>query len=235
MYQSEYGWALPIIAGLNINIKKVAEIGSRDALDAIFLAEFYSATVDVFEPDPINIATIRKNISKSLQIQNLTLHDYALSNKNEIVKFLSVDRTKYDNPGVGSFYEIDFSNRSKKDPDFKRESIQKPISVEAKCFDSLSIQTPDLIAMDVQGAELVVLEGFREKLKDVKVIILETSFSENYIGGSTFQEVHDFLQKNNFLYVASDRFKNKLPRPNLIKKLLNRYEPDFNCLYVNNK
>jgi len=195
MYQSEYGWALPIISGLNINLKKVAEIGSRDALDAIFLAEFYGASVDIFEPDPINIAICKKNIFKSSQIKNLSLHEYALSNKNEIVDFLAVDPTKYDNPGVGSFYEINFSNRSRKDSDYKRESIQKPISIEAKCFDSLSIQTPDLISMDVQGAELVVLEGFRGRLKDVKVIILETSFSVNYIGGSTFQKVHDFLQK----------------------------------------
>jgi len=53
--------------------------------------------------------------------------------------------------------------------------------------------------MDVQGAELEVLEGFGEMLKNVKIIILETSFSENYIGGSTFPEIHNFFEKIIFL------------------------------------
>jgi FkbM family methyltransferase len=235
MYDSNYNWALPIISDLNIKINRVAEIGSRDALDGIFLAEFYSAKVDVFEPDPINIATCKKNISERQSIPNLTFHDFALSNKNETVNFLSIDPTKYDNPGAGGFYEIDFNNRPKSDPDYKRGSIQKTVPVEAKRFDSLAIETPDLIAMDVQGAELVVLEGFGEKLKNVKAVILETSFSKNYIGGSNFLEVNDFLQKNNFSYVASDCFKKKKPRPNLIRKLFNQWQREFNCLYVNNR
>jgi len=123
MYESNYGWALPIISGLKINISTIAEIGSRDALDGIFLSNFYNAKVDIFEPDPFNIVTCKKNIDQSKQRLNLTFHGYALSNKTETVSFLSIDPTKYDNPGAGGFYEIDFSNRSKKDPDYKRESI----------------------------------------------------------------------------------------------------------------
>lgn len=57
---------------------------------------------------------------------------------------------------------------------------------------------PTLIAMDVQGAELAVLKGFGKKLKDVKAIILETSFTENYLGGSTFGEIDKFLSRNGF-------------------------------------
>lgn len=234
MYKSNYGWALPIISGLNTKISTIAEIGSRDALDGIFLAEFYNAKVDIFEPDPLNIVTCKRNIAQSRHGLNLTFHDYALSNKTETVSFLSIDPTKYDNPGAGGFYEIDFSNRSKKDPDYKRDSIQKPISVEAKRFDALGIAAPELIAMDVQGAELVVLEGFGEMLKNVKIIILETSFSENYIGGSTFPEIHNFLKKNNFSYIASDRFDNKHPHSNFLKRVLKMHQEEFNCLYVNN-
>ena len=175
----------------------------------------------------------KKNISETSQSSNIVFHDFALSNRNETVNFLQIDPEKYDNPGAGGFYEIDFNNRPKNDPDYKRESIQKTVPVQAKRFDTLEIPAPDLIAMDVQGAELVVLEGFGEKIQDVKVIVFETSFSENYIGGSTYKTVHEFLTKSNFAYVASDRFKKAKPRPNLIRKLLNRYQSDFNCLYVN--
>jgi FkbM family methyltransferase len=233
MSESNYAWGLSIISDHKIKINRVAEIGSRDALDAIFLAKFFHAKVDVFEPEPANIEVCKKNIFENHEATNIIFHDFALSNKNETVNFLSIDSEKYDNPGAGGFYEIDFTNRPKSDPDYKRDSIQKSVAVQARRFDSLAIPAPNLIAMDVQGAELIVLQGFGKKLKDVKVIIFETAFSRNYIGGSTYLEVHNYLIKNNFSYMASDRYKQKKPHLNYIRRLLNQYQPDFNCLYVN--
>jgi FkbM family methyltransferase len=233
MLNSNYDWALPIIYDLNLKINRIAEIGSRDGLDAIFMAELFGAQVDVFEPDQINIMVCKKNISESKQIANISFHGLALSNKNETANFHSIDPEKYDNPGAGGFFEIDFNNRPKSDPDYKRESIQKSVPVQAKRFDGLAILPPDLIAMDAQGAELIILEGFGLKLESVQAVILETSFSKNYIGGSNFFEINDFLKKNNFAYLASDRFKKRTPRPNLIRQLFNQYQPEFNCIYVN--
>ena len=68
----------------------------------------------------------------------------------------------------------------------------------------MNLETPDLIAMDVQGAELDVLKGFEHQLNEVKFIILETNISENYIGASKFLEVHSFL-KNNFMLHLNSR------------------------------
>ena len=60
MSESNYQWALTVISDLNIKINRIAEIGSRDSLDGIFLAKFFNAKVDVFEPDPINIEVCKK-------------------------------------------------------------------------------------------------------------------------------------------------------------------------------
>jgi FkbM family methyltransferase len=129
----------------------------------------------------------------------------ALGNENKEVDFLSVDKEKYNNLGVGSLFEINFHNREKSDPDFNRESVQKKVQVELKKYSSLKLETPDLIAMDVQGAELDVLKGFENLLKKVKFIISESSISENYIGGSTFLEMHKYL-KNNFKLLINSRY-----------------------------
>jgi len=66
-----YHWALPYadqyMQKHNKNIEQIAEIGSRDALDGITLARRYKANVMIFEPDPYNILTCKKNI----ETQNL--------------------------------------------------------------------------------------------------------------------------------------------------------------------
>jgi len=88
--------------------------------------------------------------------------------------------------------------------------------------------------MDVQGAELLVLKGFGLSLKAVKVIILETSFTENYVGGSTFSEIYEYLSQCGFRLVWNT-YSNSVavPKMPLISKLLNKYNPDFNCLFIN--
>ena len=53
-----------------------------------------------------------------------------------------------------------------------------------KRYDNLKLKAPDLIAMDVQGAELKVLKGFGKDISNTYAIILETCISNNYIGGS---------------------------------------------------
>ena len=64
--KSEYEWAIKLINNLGVKISSVAEIGSRDALDAIYLAEVFKCSVSVFEPDPVNAVVCRENIDLSL-------------------------------------------------------------------------------------------------------------------------------------------------------------------------
>lgn len=89
--------------------------------------------------------------------------------------------------------------------------------------------------MDVQGSELSVLKGLGVLISNVKVIVLETSFSENYIGGSTFNEILEYLVICGFRFVYST-FDNsdKIPKAPIKTRFLKKYTPDFNCLFVNN-
>ena len=234
---TNYDWAIDRIFIKHPNLIKrgavIAEIGSRDALDGIGLAKRLDGKVYVFEPDPINRKVCKKNIETMGAGLNLEFYGIALCAENKEIEFLSIDTDLYDNRGASGMFPINFNNRSLRDPDYKRDSVQKPVRVDGERFDSLGLVSPKLICMDVQGAELEVLKGFGNMIHQVKVIILETSLSENYIGGSTFAEVNAFLESKNFTLSYTDRFGEKRPKQRLLHKLTKKYTLDFNCIYLN--
>lgn len=226
---TNYAWTTPILAHLKIAPRTIVEVGSLHGLDALYLSETYGVPITVFEPDPINAVTCRENLTGR---PNVTILELALSESDGETDFLSIDPDLFENRGASSLLEINFTNRPKSDPDRNRASVQKKVRVRTARFESLNVPTPDLLAMDVQGAELMVLKGFGERLRDVKAIALETSFGSSYFGGAKFADLHHFLTSSDFR-LAHNTWTNSAahPRPPL-KHFLGRYVPDFDCLYV---
>ncbi len=235
---SEYNWCFEEINMLNVDINYLAEIGSRDGLDAIKLTkEFNPVETYIFEADPRLSKKIQKNIDKVKKNGNFKLFNIALGSKDKNIKFFAVDEEKYSNEGVGSLYKINFDNREVSDPDYKIGYIQKEINVEQKKYVSLQLNTPDLIAMDVESAELEVLKGFENQLENVKVIVLETSIHENHSGGSTFIDVHNYL-KSKFKLVKNTRYgvnNYKLFQDHYKYKfsIQKKFQNAFDLMYVN--
>ena len=234
-----YEWAINLLLNKYPSLIKtggvIAEIGSRDALDAIGLAKRLDGKVYVFEPDPINSSVCRENIEGKGAGLKLEYYEIALCTENKEIEFLSIDPDLYDNQGASGMFPINFNNRTARDPDHKRGSVQKIVKVQGRRFDGLELAPPALICMDVQGAELEVLKGFGDMIHEVKVIILEASLSENYIGGCTFAEVDEFLELKKFSLDCTDRFGEDRPKQRWLTKLMKKYSPDFNCIYINEK
>jgi FkbM family methyltransferase len=241
-FKSNYEWAIPhidlLLAKKNKKINIIAEIGSRDGLDGIFLSKKYNTKTYIFEPDPNNIPICKKNISvhknKSQNNPRIYFFNFALSNKSSLINFYSVDPDVYDNPGASSMFLINFKNRTFFDPDRNRDCIQKKLKVQAKRFDQCNLTSPQMICMDAQGAELNILKGFGDKLKKCNFIITECGFNSSYTGGSNFKEIDSYLQKKGFIFYRSSITNETKPAPSL-KDIFGIHTPEFDVLYINSK
>lgn len=237
--EQNYAWAMEVLSKfISIsNIRIVVEVGSRDGLDGMYLARKFKATTYIFEADPINAETCRRNLGKS---KDLDYHffELALSDTNGTVDFYSVDDHLYGNRGVSSLYEVSFKHRPRNDPDRNRGAIARKVTVQQGRYDQLNLPNPDLLAIDVEGAEASVLNGFGNQLSSVKVIILESSFWNNWKrNGGQFPQVHKYLAAHGFVFVACNQLGGSTPdfpsNPPL-KRFLKRYQSAFDVAYVHN-
>lgn len=64
-------------------------------------------------------------------------------------------------------------------------------------------ETPDLIALDIQGAELKALEGFGERIKDVRWIYCEVNREYLYEGCCLVSDLDSYLKPFGFDRVAT--------------------------------
>jgi len=83
-----------------------------------------------------------------------------------------------------------------------------PRVVPAVTLDELceerELEGPYLIKVDVQGAELDVLQGSANTLDDTEYVILETALFQFFVGGPLLFDVIEFMQEKGF--VAYDMF-----------------------------
>lgn len=177
------------------DIKTIADIGARDAAQSVELAYLFpDAWVNSFEPSPANVSYCKQNLAKT-DLPNIVFIECALSDVDETVSFFEVVNGNF---GASSLFEVNQNHKR------ARKWKQDQVFVEARRYDSLDIPTPDLIWMDVQGAELNVLKGFGKKINDVKAICTEVQHQDQYQGGTSADELHSFLDKNNFKMIKEE-------------------------------
>jgi FkbM family methyltransferase len=120
--------------------------------------------VYAFEPIPDNVATLRRNIALN-DLTNVVVVEQALSASTGTAEmFVSL---------WSAFHSLNLDGASKRDnhgPDGGE------ITVETVTLDEFvqgeGISAPDLIKLDVEGAELLVVEGMRETLRAVQPLLL---------------------------------------------------------------
>ncbi|WP_341738060.1 FkbM family methyltransferase [Microcoleus sp. CAWBG640] len=62
-----------------------------------------------------------------------------------------------------------------------------------------NLKAPYLLKIDVQGAELNVLDGCRQMLEDTEVIILEVSLFQFFVGGPQLYDVVSYMKERGFV------------------------------------
>jgi FkbM family methyltransferase len=78
-------------------------------------------------------------------------------------------------------------------------SVVEEVDVQTHRLDDLDIDEFDLLKIDVQGAELMVLQNGRERLRNAVAVHTEVSFVPLYLGQPTFGEVDVELRSQGFV------------------------------------
>lgn len=187
----------------------IFDIGACECLDSIrYSILFPKASVYAFEPLPKNIERGKAYIS-AYQRDNITLVEEALSNQTGTAKFF-VSSGKPEN--VEASVDWDFGNKSSSllPPDqtlqvhqwlkFEEEIEVKTNTLAGFCLEN-HLREIDFIHLDVQGAELLVLEGAADFLQKIKVIWLEVEKVSLYKNQPLQDQVETFMKKRHFIKV----------------------------------
>ena len=193
------------------DIKVILDIGSRDTLESIALAERYTnAKVYAFEPNPATLDQCYNHLANaSLDVrERITLVRKAACEVDGIVKFFPLDHKAMaaahgpgwhsPNDGMSSLLPIIPNMESLAT---LHKIIQKEIEVVGCRIDTWCKQNfigkVDLIWMDVQGAELYVLKGMPNILKTVRGICTEVGLKPYYQGHTLQPDITNYLAKFN--------------------------------------
>ncbi len=181
----------------------IFELGSRDGEDAARLAAAApDARVFAFECNPDTAPTVRRRLA---DVPNAQAIDLAVTDFDGMTTFHKIDphRTvttwEDGNPGASSLFVA-----TGKYP--VEQYVQTPVSVRAGRLDALidaeAMPPPELLWIDLQGAELAALRGLGVRLRDVCLVYVELSFLEIYEGQPLVKEVVRFLRRAGFAIAA---------------------------------
>jgi len=137
------------------------------------------------------------------------LVEKAVSDNNGFVNFYPINTKKTQtshkdgNPGASSLLKA--SNKYKKEA-----YVQNEIRVESTTLETfLKNNNHDVVGImwvDVQGAEMLVLKGLNERIRDVKILHIELEFVEMYKNQALFKDVRIYLRDRGFSLIAFTNF-----------------------------
>jgi FkbM family methyltransferase len=197
--------------------KVIWDIGSRDGREAQSLSEaFPQSQIIAIEPNPETFPLVKKTASTN---HNIDAKNIAISNLNGFVDFYKINTAKTittwpdGNPGASSLL---ISNGKYPFEKYVQELVQVQSLRAAEMILYQPEIQPQLLWIDVQGAENTVLMSFDSYINEVTAIVVELSLQEMYFKQPLAQQVIDGLEAH-FYFV----------------KVLNTGSWQFDALLVN--
>jgi len=159
------------------------DIGANLGLYSLFAANSPGVNVVAFEPNPMTVKKINDNIALNKK-SNIEVLKLALSDTKGLVKFDSME-----NRGNHGLAHIAF------------EKTSNTINVETNSGDKLiedgAAPRPDIVKIDVEGAEYLVIKGMQNTLTDCRVLFCEVHRQIREYGQSE-EELESMLKNLGF-------------------------------------
>lgn len=158
------------------------DVGANVGLYTCFLSQKADRTV-AFEPHPENLTRLDDNLILN-DLTNVTVRSEALSDTNGTAD-LAVKGTNVAGEGTHSL---------------ATGGERNTIEITTVRGDSLvhELPAPDMIKIDVEGAELAVLRGLEETLMSCSRVYCETHASKLRSRDHTVDDVHELLASKGF-------------------------------------
>ena len=165
------------------------DVGANIGLYSIYAAQKKSCKVVAIEPSIFNLEILAKNIALNNAERLVTIFPIALTNQNSQGLFsMSSDEVG----GALSTFGKEYGYDGKK-LDFKFQFQGIGMRMD-NAVDLWGLDQPDYVKVDVDGIEHLVLEGFGEKLKKVKSLLIEVNkdFKEQAAAIEHLMTKHNF-------------------------------------------
>lgn len=186
------------------SIRIIMDIGSWHLKQTIEMSLIFpNAIIHAFEPNPetyLVCMNTRNSLPNNIK-SRIFIHQVALSDKIGQVDFYPLDKSKTNssNEGIASLSPL------KQDMDgslLGDKWVQKKITVESNTLDNWcylnTVGPVDLIWMDVQGAELKVLNGGTQTIKSVKAVCTEAGLVPYYENHCLKSDMDTYFTTNSF-------------------------------------
>ena len=200
------------------SINTIYDIGSRDALQSNELSNaFPLSKIFAFEANPESLPVCYENARGN---SNIKICPMAVSDMDGEIDFFAADMAASGDPNIGISSILKLMNETPRGWRWTQKKISVP-SITLNNFVKQGNPSPDLVWIDIQGAELLAFKGAYEILPNVKAIFTEAGKRAYYHGHGLVNEID--------LYLKSFGFKSVLEVPG------HEYESDFLYINENNK
>lgn len=178
----------------------VLEAGAFDGRDTLAFAERWpQGTIHAFEPLPSLATRVRETTSGCT---NVCVHELALAADTSPTVDLYTFDDEENAHGSSSMLKPGDHLVVAPEIEFRRRISVRAITLDV-WHESVGFPTIDLLWLDLQGAELRVLNRGKAVLAATRVIHIEVSRKPLYEGGATFSEVKATLTRAGFRLVSS--------------------------------
>jgi FkbM family methyltransferase len=181
-------------------IDVVYDIGAGDCQESIELQQlFKQSSIFSFEANPACIYDCEKKIKN---IPGITFFPICINNYTGITTFHPIDQEKTittwkdGNPKASSLF---LANGTYKNETYFQDSIQIPCMRIDDIQSMFKIPLPDIVWMDLQGAELAALQSMGNNLSHAKIIHTEVWGQAIYEGQSLFNDLESYMTAHGFI------------------------------------
>ena len=187
------------------DVNVIYDVGAGSCEETVLLRnKFTNAEVYAFECNPACIHNCAKNI---VNLDRITFIPVCVNDYTGLVKFhpINQEKTKTNrkvhpdgNPRASSVY---LANDTYPHETYIQDEITIPCMKIRDIINTYYLKVPQVIWIDLQGAELAALKGMGD-LSGVEIIHAEVAERVIYEGQCLFPEIKEYLEKKGFVCVT---------------------------------